>query len=163
MTATKPSLHINPYERNWMIVSVAILIGFLAAISVSAFALGIQTPSPEQRVDPNTVAKSGAFSTPGLRELAPGKYEVYVVARVWRFDPAEITVPKGSSVTFYVTSIDVQHGFKLQGTNINLQIVPGQVAKLTHVFNDPGEYIYLCHEYCGAGHAAMFGKVIVQP
>lgn len=163
MTTTEPSMHINPYERNWMIISVAILVGFLAAITVAAFGWGFQTPSPEGRVDPNTVAKSGPFSTPGLRELSPGNYEAYVVARVWRFDPNVITVPKGSTVTFYITSIDVQHGFKLQGTNINLQIIPGQVAKLEHVFRKEGEYIFVCHEYCGAGHAAMFGKVIVQP
>ncbi|MFM8322808.1 MAG: cytochrome c oxidase subunit II [Chloroflexota bacterium] len=156
-------LHINPYERGWLIVSGAILIGFLIAVTIASYALGIQTPSPEQRVDPNTVAKTGPFAAPGLRELAPGKYEVYLLAQVWRFAPAEITVPKGSTVTFYVTSMDVQHGFKLQGTNINLQIVPGQVSKLTHTFDTPGEFTFLCHEYCGAGHAAMAGKVIVTP
>ncbi len=159
----KMSLHINPYERNWIIISGAVLVGFLIAVTISSFALGIQPASPEGRVDPNTVAKSGPFATPGLRELAPGKYEAYVIARVWRFDPNQITVPVGSTITFYVTSIDVQHGFKLQGTNVNLQIVPGQVSKLTHTFDQPGTYTFMCHEYCGAGHAAMFGTVNVTP
>jgi cytochrome c oxidase subunit II len=160
---SKSGLHINPYERNWLIVSAAVLVGFLIAVTISSFALGIQTPSPESRVDPNTVAKEGPFAKPGLRELSPGKYEVYIVASVWRFNPDKIEVKVGSTVTFYVTSIDVQHGFKLQGTNINLQIVPGQVAKLTHTFKEPGTYNYVCHEYCGAGHAAMVGSVIVSP
>lgn len=160
---SKPTLHINPYERTWLIVSAAVLVGFMIAITVSSFALGIQPASPESRVDPNTVAKTGPFANPGLRQLSDGKYEVYIVASVWRFNPAEITVPVGSEVTFYVTSIDVQHGFKLQGTNVNMQIVPGQVSKLTHIFNQAGTYEYICHEYCGAGHAAMAGRVIVTP
>ncbi|MGQ9491600.1 MAG: hypothetical protein ACUVR4_12035 [Anaerolineae bacterium] len=34
-------------------------------------------------------------------------------------------MPVGSTVTFYVTSADVQHGFAIRDTNINMQIVPG--------------------------------------
>jgi cytochrome c oxidase subunit 2 len=103
------------------------------------------------------------FSEPGLRELAPGKYEAYILSRTFLYQPREITVPVGSTVTFYVTSADVQHGFAVEGTNVNMQIVPGQVSKLTTRFDRPGEYNYICHEYCGAGHAAMYGKVIVTP
>ena len=66
-------------------------------------------------------------------------------------------------MTFYVTSKDVQHGFQIEGTNVNMQIVPGQVSMLSHRFDKPGEYLWVCHEYCGTGHAAMYGKVIVTP
>jgi cytochrome c oxidase subunit 2 len=63
-----------------------------------------------------------------------------------------------------VTSTDVQHGFKIQDTNVNMQIVPGQVSKLTFTFDEVGEYPYICTEFCGLGHAAMFGTVmVVQP
>ncbi|MEZ5217620.1 MAG: hypothetical protein R2715_13810 [Ilumatobacteraceae bacterium] len=60
-----------------------------------------------------------------------------------------------------MTSIDVQHGFKITDTNINMQVVPGQVSKLEHEFDEIGEFPYLCTEYCGQGHAAMFGTVKV--
>ncbi|RME07727.1 MAG: cytochrome C oxidase subunit II [Anaerolineae bacterium] len=156
-------MHIDPYERNWMIVSIVLLLGFATAIAVAAFAFGIQVPSPEQRVDPRTVAESGPWAEPGLRELSPGKYEAYILARTWLFQPREITVPVGSKVTFYVTSADVQHGFKLQNTNLNVQVIPGQVSKLTITFDEPGDYNYICTEYCGNGHAAMFGTVHVTP
>ena len=49
---TKTSMHIDPYERTWMIVSAILLVGFLTAISVAGFAMGIQLPNPERRVDP---------------------------------------------------------------------------------------------------------------
>ena len=158
----KETMHIDPYEKTWMGVSLTLLVIFAVAIGVAGFAMGIQVPSPEQRVDPRTVAVEGPWAEPGLRELSPGKYDAYILAQTWQFLPREMTIPVGSTVTFYVTSKDVQHGFKIQNTNINMQIVPGQVSKLTHTFNEPGSYDYICTEFCGAAHAVMFGTLIVE-
>jgi cytochrome c oxidase subunit 2 len=41
-------------------------------------------------------------------------------------------------------------------------VIPGQVSRVTATFDKPGEYLIVCHEYCGAGHHVMFGKVIVN-
>jgi len=160
---TKQSMNIDPYEKTWIAVSILLLVIFVVAVSVAGFALGIQVPAPEARVDPRLVAVEGPFAEPGLRELSPGKYEAYIISQTWLFNPREITIPKGSTITFYVTSKDVQHGFKLQRTNINMQIIPGQVSSLTATFDKPGRYDFICTEYCGAGHAAMFGTLIVEP
>ena len=46
---------------------------------------------------------------------------------------------------------------------MNMQVVPGEVSKLTVEFDEVGEHDYICHEFCGIGHAAMFGTVIVEP
>lgn len=161
-------LHIDAYERNWMIVSFILLVLFASAVSVAAFGMGIQVPAPEQRVDPRTVATdpNSPWSNPGLREVAPGKYDAYILAHAvpqWEYLPKELTVPVGSSVSFYVTSSDVQHGFKIQDTNANFQVIPGQVSKLTVTFDKPGTYNFICTEYCGSGHAVMYGAVIVTP
>ena len=162
---SKESMHIDPYERAWIIISIVLIVVFGIAIAVAGFALGIQVPSPEQRVDPRTVATdpNSPWSEPGLRELSPGKYDAYVLAQTWQFLPREISVPTGSTVTFYVTSKDVQHGFKIQDTNINMQIIPGQVSKLTVTFDEPGTYDYICTEYCGSAHAIMYGTITVEP
>jgi cytochrome c oxidase subunit 2 len=159
--ATKESMHIDPYERNWIRISIILLIVFAAAVTIAGFALGFQVPSPEERVDPNNL--TGPWENPGLRELSPGVYDAYIIgnATAWQFVPRNIEVPVGSTVTFYVTSSDIQHGFKLQDTNINMQIVPGQVSKLTYTFDEVGTYDYICTEYCGVGHAAMFGSLTV--
>ncbi|MBI5053885.1 MAG: cytochrome c oxidase subunit II, partial [Chloroflexi bacterium] len=92
------------------------------------------------------------------------KYVAYVRAQAspWKFFPEKIEVPLNSTVTFYVTSGDVQHGFRIDGTNINVMILPGQVSKMTAKFNKAGEFPFVCHEYCGVGHQNMFGKVIVK-
>jgi cytochrome c oxidase subunit 2 len=155
---------IDPFERNWMVFSVALLVVFFALVTIAGFALGFQVPGVETEVDPETVANSGPWSQPGLRQIADGEYEAYVLAKRFAFDPRELEVPVGSKVTIYVTSVDAQHGFKIQDTNINMQIVPGQVSKLTYTFDRVGEFPYICTEYCGLGHAAMYGVVnVVQP
>ena len=155
---------IDRLEKIYIYVSIAVLVIFTVAITIAGFALGIQVPSPSQLIDPNTVSSEGPFSEPGLKELSPGNYELYIRAEAspWRFYPDEVTVPVGSTVTFHVTSADVQHGFSLQNTNINFMVLPGQVSTLTHTFSETGEYPYVCTEYCGVGHQNMFGVMTVE-
>jgi cytochrome c oxidase subunit 2 len=160
-------MHIDPQERNYIVVTIALVVIFATALLVSAFAYGIQVPTPYERVDPNTVATPGAspWGDPldeRVRELAPFKYEAYILAQYWSFSPNRITVPKGSSITFYVTSKDVQHGFIIAGTNINMMIIPGQVSTLTATFDKAGEYNFVCNEYCGVAHHTMFGTIVVE-
>lgn len=157
------TMGIDPYERNWMRLTVVLLIVFFATISVAGFAMGIQVNGAYAEVDPRIVLDTDPWASPGLRQIGDEEYEVYVVAQVWSFAPREIEVPVGSKVTIYVTSPDVQHGFKITDTNINTMVVPGQVSKMTYTFDTVGDFPYICHEYCGSGHAAMFGVVKVVP
>ncbi len=159
---TSERMHLDPTEKRWIQASIVLLVIFALAVGLSGFAFGFQVPIPEQRVNPQLIMQQGPFAKPGLRELAPGKYEVYIVAQIWSFNPSEIRVPAGSTVTFYVTSKDVQHGFLIQNTNINIQVLPGYVAKMTYRFDKPGTYNFFCTEYCGLGHQGMFGRVIVE-
>lgn len=162
---SQSSLHIDPIERAWIIIGGIMLAAFAVAVFAASLMGGIQLPVPEAQVDPKLVATPGAtsFGEPGVRELAPGQYEARVLAQAWAFNPKEITVKAGSKVTFYFTSKDVQHGVHIDQTNVNVMILPGQVSKLSTTFEAPGEYLFVCHEYCGVGHQTMFGKVIVEP
>jgi cytochrome c oxidase subunit 2 len=161
-TAVEESIHVDRYEAAWMRISVGVLVVFFIAISISSWAIGIQLPGAYERMDPNSLNEPGnPFAEPGLRELAPGKYEAYYRGQIWAFLPNEITIPAGSEVTFYVTSPDVQHGFKITETNVNIMILPGQISTLKHVFEEPGEYQIICHEYCGQLHHTMFATINV--
>ncbi len=160
---TTEHLHIDPAEKRWIQVSILVLVIFAVAVGLTGFVMGFQVPLPEQRVDPALITQEGPFAEPGLRELAPGKYEAYILSQIWSFVPNEIRVPQGATVTFYVTSKDVQHGFHIQGTNVNVQVLPGYVGKMTYRFDKPGTYYFFCTEYCGLGHQAMYGRVIVEP
>ncbi len=151
------------YELAWMLPSIAIPVGMLVALMVSAFGHGIHLPEDEGRVDPTKVAQTALFQKPAVVELGPGQYEVRMVAQVWSFEPGEIRVPAGSTVTFVTTSKDVVHGLFIPGTNVNAMLLPGQITRVTARFDRPGEYQLLCHEYCGIAHHIMAGKVIVTP
>ncbi len=154
-------MHIHRYERWWLTFGIVMLIVFLGLLAMAAISNDILPPSGMQQVDPRTLAQTPPFNRPGLRKLPDGSYEAYYVAHVFSFDPPEITIPAGSKVTFYVTSSDVVHGFFVPGTDINMMVIPGWVNTETHVFERPGTYLLICHEYCGIGHQNMFGKITV--
>lgn len=157
-------LHVDYYESLWIRISIVVLVIFILGVLFAGSAYSIQVPGVYARIDPNTLLtpESSRFAEPGLRELAPGRYEVYVRAQIWRFEPGEIRIPAGSKITFYVTALDVQHGFKILKTNINMMVLPGQVSTLTAQFDEPGTYNIICHEYCGALHHTMYGQIIVE-
>ncbi len=157
-------MHVDKYEQAWIRISIFVLVIFIIAVLTASVSAGIQVPGVEGRVDPNLITTPGAspWAEPSVRELAPGKYEAYVLAQIWAFRPGEIRIPAGSEITFYVTSKDVQHGFKIMETNINMMVLPGQVSKLKTTFDKPGTYNIVCHEYCGIGHHTMYGKIIVE-
>ena len=159
-------MHIDRYERLFIYAAVALLVVFMGALAVSSFAFGIRVPTAYEKVDPRTVATPpspwGLPAEERLRELSPGNYEVFLLGQMWQFSPNTITVPAGSRVTFYVTSKDVQHGFKITNTNINIMALPGEVGVLTATFDEPGTYNFVCHEYCGALHHTMYGQIVVE-
>lgn len=155
-------MHIHPYERFWLRLSVVLLIVFAAAIVVSSLTFGIAIPGDEIRRNRVSLPAEATADKGWVRELGPGRYEVNLVAQMWVFEPREIRLPQGATVTFYVHSRDLVHGVKINGTTVSMMAIPGQVGRVTYTFSEPGEYQFVCHEYCGAGHHIMFGKIIVE-
>ena len=86
----------------------------------------------------------------------------FAVAQMWQFLPAEIYIPVGSEVDFYLTSKDVVHGFNIAEKNVNMMAIYGNLNKTTVRFDKPGVYNIVCHEYCGVGHQNMRAQVIVN-
>ncbi|HEX9818412.1 MAG TPA: cytochrome c oxidase subunit II [Methylomirabilota bacterium] len=159
----RPSPTVYLYELAWILPSIAIPVGMLAALTVTAFGAGIHLPTVEGRVSPTQVARTVPFDAPGLRQVGPDRYEVVLTSQIWAFAPSEIRVPAGSTVTFVATSKDVVHGLLIAGVHVNVMLLPGQVSKVTARFDRPGEYPMICHEYCGIAHHTMWGKVVVEP
>jgi cytochrome c oxidase subunit 2 len=145
-----------------MTFGIAMLGVFLAIILTASIADNLNPPTGMTQVDPTKVAQTPPFDKPGLRKLPDGSYEAYYVAKVFSFDPSTLAVPAGAKVTFYVTSSDVVHGFFIPSTAVNMMAIPGWVNEETHTFTKRGEYLLLCHEYCGIGHENMFAKIEVQ-
>ena len=155
-------MHVHRQERLWLTAGLAMLVLFAAVITTSAVVDGFVPPSRIQSIDPTKVSQTPPFDHPGLRKIADGAYEAYYVARIFSFSPAEIRVPVGSRVTFYVTSSDVEHGFSIPETGVNTMVTPGWVSSISHTFKQRGTFLLVCNEYCGAGHHMMAAKVTVE-
>ena len=155
-------MHIDRYEKIFMALGAGILVVGLFAIMVSVVHFGIHVPRPDGRLAPTEVRATAPFDEPGVYETGDGEYEVVMIAEAWRFIPDEVRVPAGSEVTFRITSPDVVHGILIEKTAVNVMIIPGQIAEVTHTFEEPGEHLFVCHEYCGTGHHLMSGRVVVE-
>jgi cytochrome c oxidase subunit 2 len=150
------------WELAWILPSFALPVGMLVALAVTAFGAGIQLTGDQGRVDPRKLAEHPLFKEPGVTEVAPGVYEVRLTGQIWSFTPNEIRVPAGSTVHFWATSKDVVHGLLVPRHNVNVMVLPGQIAHAQARFDTPGEYPIICHEYCGVAHHTMAGRIIVE-
>lgn len=92
-------------------------------------------------------------------EPPPGS-DVYLLARMWSWTPI-LKLQKGAEYTLHLSSMDVNHGFNLYPMNINLQIVPDYDYAMRIVPDETGDLRIVCNEFCGIGHHAMIGRMIV--
>jgi cytochrome c oxidase subunit 2 len=92
-----------------------------------------------------------------------GQVHATILALMFAWLPPEFSVPVETPVTFHLTSIDVTHGFEIVRTNGQSMVIPGYISQFTTQFNQPGEYLIACNEYCGIGHHGMMAKMQVVP
>ena len=156
-------MNIDLYERIWMWAAAFIIALFVAVIGVSAVAYGLHPPSHVETIEPSKIFTDPRFSRLGASPVMPdGTIEVQMVAVMFAFAPNEVRVPAGRPIRFRLTSADVTHGFMISGTNANTMLAPGYISQFTTVFTRPGDYLLVCHEFCGNGHHVMSGRIIVE-
>lgn len=119
---------------NHLSTSRKIRVLLVAALSGIAF-LG-QLPSAE------------AATAVGILEPDPDN------AATWKFDPAELTVPAGTTVEWTHKGKQDHSVSSDTGAFDSQTMAPGQ--KWSHTFSAPGEYPYTC-----TPHPYMTGKVTV--
>lgn len=149
-------------ELTWILPSIALPVLMLGLLLWAAIGRGHDLPGAAGTLDPAQLARTPPFDKPGTFPAGPGRYRVSLVAGVWSFTPGAIRVPAGSTVEFTATSRDVVHGLIIKGVSVNVMLLPGQVTRFSARFEKPGEYPFICHEYCGVAHHIMFGKVIAE-
>jgi cytochrome c oxidase subunit 2 len=155
-------MHIHAYEKLWLAASILLILLLIGSVTYGAVGPGVaMVADSEPTVDAQALDEDERFSEPRVERVGENEYAAYVVARQFGFQPDPIVLPANSTVTFYVTSADVIHGFEVVGTNANTMVVPGEVSELTVEVDESQEYGLICNEYCGAGHHAMEGKVNV--
>ncbi len=105
-----------------------------------------------------TVREEGDTGIPVVRP-PPGS-DVYLIARLWEWWPI-LELEKDQSYRLHLSSMDWQHGFSLQPTNINIQVHPNYDLVLTMTPDEAGVYGIVCNEFCGIGHHQMLGRIYV--
>jgi len=152
-------------ERRWAIIVMLIIAMLLATMVFTGLHWASMPPSRVETIDPRKLHISGEFVENNLGTTlgADGKIIVRLIAQQYSFEPQCLVVPAGMPVTFRATSTDVIHGFVVDKTNANVMLIPGFIATFTTRFDKAGERLMPCHEYCGTGHGAMWGRVQVLP
>ena len=135
----------------WISLAFAMVLLALSALAINLFHVGL----------PTCLTDVKPFQKGEVITHSPTHYEVHYVARMWKFEPEDVTVPAGSTVDIYLSAADVTHGLILLGTNLNLMAVPGVVNYARVKFDKPRVYQLLCHEFCGTGHDRMAAELHV--
>jgi cytochrome c oxidase subunit 2 len=96
---------------------------------------------------------------------APGSEQtVDVLAERFSFSPSEIKTTVGTTLQIRLESDDTAHGFRIVGTDVNIEIPKRGRGTTTVTFKaeKAGRYTFECSQLCGAGHSFMRGVIIVS-
>lgn len=140
-------------EKRILAAATVFVLALTGIIGLTVRLFGIGLPTCLNDVRP--------FKDAQVIEHAPKRYEIHYVARMWKFEPADVEVVPGSVVDIYLATADVTHGMQIVGTNVNLMAVPGAVNFARIQFDKAGEYLVVCNEYCGIAHHNMAGRIHV--
>jgi cytochrome c oxidase subunit II len=118
-----------------------------------------------REVDPLSLHLAGEFveSNLGTEQDGDGSVTVRMIAQQYLFVPHCVVVPAGTLVHLRITSADAVHALAIDGTNYNVEVLPGTISVAQLQFPTPGDYKTVCREFCGAGHYAMRSEVKVVP
>lgn len=89
----------------------------------------------------------------------------------WEFDypdqhiitANELHIPENTLVSLDIESIDVIHSFWVPQLTQKQDAIPGHITTIYINAPTPGTYLGQCSEFCGAQHANMLARVIVDP
>lgn len=109
----------------------------------------------------------------------PIRRDFLVKARKYSYDPAEIEVNKNDTLHIKLVSLDVVHGFYVEGYDIDARVSPQikgfkirkpsegynwkDATEMVIVTNKTGKFRFRCSNTCGSMHPFMQGVLIVKP
>jgi cytochrome c oxidase subunit 2 len=97
----------------------------------------------------------------GFSQTGQETQVIEISAERFSFNPSEIRVKAGTRLDIRLTSEDTMHGFRILGTDIDLEL-PKRGRGVASVTFQPtaGRYTFECSRLCGAGHSFMRGVII---
>lgn len=107
------------------------------------------------------VAEGGGASAPTA--AAQDVRVIQITAERYSFTPSQIRVKAGTPLEIRLDSDDTAHGFRIVGTDIDVEL-PKRGRGIATVRFQPkaGRYTFECSRLCGAGHPFMRGVIIAE-
>ena len=102
-----------------------------------------------------------AFAPLPVQAVAPVERTFRIDASQYAYDPGEISVNPGDTVTIELVATDVVHGLYVDGYGVSVTADPGQTTTLTFIADKAGSFRLRCNVTCGAMHPFMVGKINV--
>ena len=107
------------------------------------------------------VTAAGWWASQGTEAVDEFK-TIDVVASRYEFDPATVVVMKGDRVRLRLRSADRAHGVEIKAFRVKALIPKGgAIVTVEFVADRLGTFDIICSEYCGSGHSAMKGRLLV--
>lgn len=108
-------------------------------------------------------ALAGALPPLALEAQNGGNpHTITITAKRFEFNPKEVHLKKGETVTLALSSEDVTHGFLCRGLKVDTDIPKGKVTEVVVTPQKAGEFTAICNHFCGSGHAGMKMKFVVD-
>lgn len=172
----------------WWALVVFIVVESLLLVAVARFRARPGAPEPKH-VHGHTILEIGwtlapalilvFIAVPTMRTIfetsgrAPeGALRVEVIGHQWWWEyryPTlnisaynELHVPAGTPVQVAMTSADVIHSFWVPRLGGKRDLIQGRTNRIVFRADSAGEYMGQCAEFCGASHANMRLRVVVQ-
>ena len=159
---------IRLVQGKFSMVKIKIIVAVAASIAVVAalaYIASIQSPDNVEEIF-GAGLQNAANCIQGDFVADPKKQTVEIAMSVyqWRFSHCHITVYEGQTVTFTLQSLDVPHGFTIDGYPEigNIFVSPQAPSKVTFTANKLGEFVYFCTVFCGEGHPLHKGSITIQ-
>lgn len=172
----------------WWALAVFIVVESLLLVAVARFRARPGAPAPKH-IHGHTILEIGwtlapalilvFIAVPTMRTIfatsgtAPqGALRVEVIGHQWWWEyryPTlnisaynELHVPAGTPVQVEMTSADVIHSFWVPRLGGKRDLIQGRTNRIVFRPDSAGEYWGQCAEFCGASHANMRLRVVVQ-
>lgn len=125
--------------------NIAILAGFFAAVLIGASLA-------------NGYIFRGRLGEKGqVKETkASQTEEIKISAYRFGYEPTTIAVKKGQRIRLIIDNTDTLHGVRIPELGL------AGNDRLEFTADKIGEFQWFCNNFCGQGHQAMSGKLIVQ-
>ncbi len=115
----------------------------------------------------------------GSRQATPQERNFRIVAHKYGYEPSVLHVNRGDHVKLTFTTLDVVHGFYLEGYDLDVTILPLKpvvelkrpsrpdtselVKEVEFTADREGKFRYRCSHTCGFLHPFMLGELVVGP